>query len=361
MVRGHGLDIPGGQGAPQALLIRFSTQRRGAHVLSPLHSGQPVKAVVHQKVLGTGLGVNLLPSSPGLHDHVVALPAGQMNHHHRDIHHLRQAQQAADGLSLRGRGPGCRMAGHAHAPRRFGLGLEGGNHAAVLAVHPGDPPGLLQAAQDGKNRLIVHLGVVCHVELEGGNALLHHVVDLPAHRWIPVRDGHVETVVAGAFPVRLLMPVFKAVGQGLPGILGAEIHDGGGSAPDGRPCAGLKVVRRHRARHVQVKMGVGVDKTRKQQAAGHVHNLRVPVRQTPDLLPGSHRGDFLSLYEHVRGNAPAPGHHRAALQQFTIHLSTFLSKKSQFNPPAAAVLQKTASSSRPIIRPQAAPDVHSKQ
>ena len=316
VVGGNGLNLPRGKPFPEAVAVLLFPERRSAHIFCPLHTGQLIETVVHQQILRAGLHINLLASSPGLQNDVVAFPAGQMDHHHRNIHHFRQSQQTADGLRLRSCGPGGRMAGNAHAACGFGLSLESRNHAAVLAVDAGDAAHLFQPAQDRENGLVVHLGIIGHVQLKGSNPLVHHILDLPADFRVPFRDGHVKPVVAGAFSIRLLMPVGQPLSQGLAGILGAKVYDGGSASPDGGFGAGVKIVRRHRPRHMQVKMGMSVNKSRKQQAAGNVHNLRIRSRQQLHLLRKPYCRYFLSVQDHIGQNGPAARHYNSALQPF---------------------------------------------
>ena len=93
-------------------------------------------------------------------------------------------------------------------------------------------------------------------------------------------------------------------------LVGAgKVDDGGGAAPERGAAAGVKVVGGGGAGHVQVKMGVGVDKAGEQQAAGHVDHL------VGAADPASHLEDLLPLQQHVRPLHAAAGDHAAALEQ----------------------------------------------
>ena len=131
-----------------------------------------------------------------------------MDDHHRDIHSLGDVQQTAHGLRLQKVRPRPGMAAHA-ALHAGGLLLlnEGVDDPGVLAVYAADAALLLQLLQRLVHQLVAdHHGRVRHVHFERGDALGVHAVDLAFDGVVPVVDGHMEAVVAGALAVRLLVP-----------------------------------------------------------------------------------------------------------------------------------------------------------
>ena len=184
----------------------------------------------------------------------------------------------------------------AHPSRRLRVGHQGADDAVVLAVDPGDASGLLQP-QEGVVHVALrdHHGGVGHIHLEGGDPLLHHLPDLPGDALVPVVDGHVEAVVAGAAPLRLFTPAGEAGGQGLPLVRGGEVHDRRGAAPQGRPGAGGEVVGGDGAAYLQVEVRVPVDEPGEEELPGAVHHLGVPGGE---ML--AYGGDPPVLYQDVQ-------------------------------------------------------------
>ena len=177
-------------------------------------------------------------------------------------------------------------------------GLPLGDHAVddtgVLAVEAGDAPQPLQLLQRPVDVPVAdHHGGIGEIHLERGDALGEHVRQLRPDGLVPVVDGHVEAVVAEGPAVRLLVPQVQAVVQGLALVGAGEVDDRGGAAPQGRPGAGVEIVRRGGVRHIQVKVGVGVDEAGEEETAGDIH---LPVR---GLRSPAHPGDLLPVQQHV--------------------------------------------------------------
>ena len=234
-----------------------------------------------------------------------------MYDHHRDVHGLGNVQQTAHGLRLQKVRPRPGMAAHA-ALLTGGLLLlnEGVDDPGVLAVYAADAALFLQLLQSLVHQLVAdHHGRVRHVHLEGGDALGVHVVNLAFDGVVPVVDGHVEAVVAGAPAVRFLMPQPQTVVERLALVGAGEIHHRGGAAPQRRPGAGGEVVRRGGIAHIQIKMGVGVDEAGHQQHAGGVHHLRIVHMDV-----AGHTPDLLAVHQHIRPPRALTGHHRAVLE-----------------------------------------------
>ena len=105
------------------------------------------------------------------------------------------------------------------------------------------------------------------------------------------------------------MPVPKPVRQALARILGAEVHDCGGAAPDSCPGSRCKVIRGHGSCHMQVKMGVGIDESREQKTACHIRHLGVLVRQARDFFRTAYSRHLFPVNEHILPETAASGHH----------------------------------------------------
>ena len=196
------------------------------------------------------------------------------------------------------------------SPAAFRSAITAVDDAGVLTVEAGDAAQALQLLQGPVDVPVTdHHGRVGEIHLEGGDALGEHVRQLRPDGLVPVVDGHVEAVVAEGPAVCLLMPQVQPVVQGLPLVGAGKVDDRGGAAPEGRPGAGIEVIRRGGVRHIQVKVGVGVDKAGEEEAAGHVHRPVRCLEVPPDLQ------DLLAIHQHVHAPLAGPGDHRAALQQ----------------------------------------------
>ena len=234
-----------------------------------------------------------------------------MDDDHRDVHRLGDAQQTAHGLRLQKIGPRLRVRGNAHPAGGLLLLDQGVDNAAVFAVDAADAALFLQLFQGLVHGLIAdHHGRVGHVHLKGGNALGIHIVDLFFNRRIPVVNGHVEAVVAPAVAVGLLVPKVQAVAEGLALVGAGEVHDGGGAAPDGGLGAAVEVVDGGGVAHIQVKVGVGVDKAGQEKLPGYI---RHPGQGVPEAA--AHLQNLLVLHQHIRPAGAPSGHHCAPAKQ----------------------------------------------
>ena len=240
-----------------------------------------------------------------------------MDDDHRDVHRLGDAQQAAYGLRLQNVGTGLGVGGNAHLP--FGLFLldEGVDNAAVFAVDAADAALFLQLFQGLVHGLVPdHHGRVGHVHLERGDTGGVHVVDLLFDLLVPVVNGHVEAIVAPALAVGLLVPQVQAVVERFALVGAGKVHNGGGAAPDGGLGAGVKIINGGGVAYVQVKVGVGIDKTGHEQLAGDING---PGQGVGEIA--AHLEDLLIFYQHI-GPAGAPaGDHGAVFEQI-FHDST---------------------------------------
>ena len=243
-----------------------------------------------------------------------------MYDHHRNIHGLGDVQQASHGLRLQKIGAGAGMAAHAALLAGSLLLLdESVDDACVLAVYAADAALLLQLLQRLIHQLVAdHHGGIRHIHLEGGDALGVHVVDLAFDGVVPVVDGHVEAVVAGALAVCLLMPQPQAVVKRLALVGAGEVHHRGGAAPQRCPGAGGEIVRRGGIAHVQIEVGMGVDESGQQQHACGVHHLRIVHMDVT-----GHPLYLLAVHQHVRPPRALAGHHGAVLEQNS-HLRALL-------------------------------------
>ena len=311
MVCGHGLDSAPPQALPQVLLLGLVPQGRRAHI--PGSGGVvlvEIHALVQQQVLGTGLHIHGLAPLPGVVHLQQGLPVGEVDDDHRRVRCLGDPQQAAHRLSLQIGRSGAGMGGGGELSGGLLLGDHAVNDTGVLAVEAGDAPQPLQLLQCPVDVPVAdHHGGIGEIHLERRDALGEHVRQLCPDGLVPVVDGHVEAVVAEGPAVCLLMPQVQSVVQGLALVGAGEVNDRGGAAPKGCPGAGIEVIRRGGVCHVQVKVGVGVDKTGEEEAAGHVHHL---VRR---LGTPAHPGDLLAVQQQVGPPLPGAGDDGPALEQ----------------------------------------------
>ena len=134
----------------------------------------------------------------------------------------------------------------------------------------------------------------------------------------PKELDNVETVVTGAPPLRLPPPPGQTGGKGLPLVRRGEVDDRGGAAPEGGPAAGGKGVGSNGTAHLQVKMGVAVNKAGEQQLAGAVHHLGIRSGNM-----GLHLYNFLIFYQDIQFLHTRSGYRRTAMQQ-CFHRQTLL-------------------------------------
>ena len=98
-------------------------------------------------------------------------------------------------------------------------------------------------------------------------------------------------------------------------LVGAgKVDDGGGAAPQRRPGAAGKVIRRGGVAHVQIEMGVGIDEAGKQQHPGHVHHLCADGGNIAADIE-----DLLALHQDIGPAGALAGDHGTALEQQSHH------------------------------------------
>ena len=120
-----------------------------------------------------------------------------------------------------------------------------------------------------------------------------------------------EAVIATGLAVCLLVPQLQSVGQGLALVGAGVVDDSGGAAAKGSQGAAGKIIYGGRAGHVQIKVGVGVDKPGQDQLTGHVDNAGAGGGGDG---PG-HLYDRFSVDQHVGLLGALAGHHGPAAKQ----------------------------------------------
>ena len=316
VVGGHGLHLAPADGAPQGVAVRLLADGGRADVLGRL---KPVLVVVHavvqQQILGARLHEHLLAAPAGVGDLVQRFDVGGVDDDHGDVHLLGDAQQASHGLGLHDVRPRLRMAVHAVLARGLLLRDQRVDDTGILAVYAADAALFLQLLQRLVHGLVAdHHGRVGHVHLEGGDALGVHVVYLTFDRLVPVVDGHVEAVVTGALAVRLLVPQTQTVVERLALVGAGKVNDGGGAAVERGAGAAGEIIRRGGVAHVQIKVGVRVDKAGEQQHPGHIHYLRTDGRDVAADVQY-----LLALHQNIRPAGPLAGDNGTALEQQSHH------------------------------------------
>ena len=207
------------------------------------------------------------------------------------------------------------MAVHAVLARGLLLRDQRVDDPGILAVYAADTALFLQLLQRLVHGLVAdHHGRVGHVYLEGGDALGVHVVYLAFDRLVPVVDGHVEAVVTGALAVRLLVPQTQTVVERLALVGAGKVNDGGGAAVERGAGAAGEIIRRGGVAHVQIKVGVRVDKAGEQQHPGHIHHLRTDGRNVAADVQY-----LLALHQNIRPAGPLAGDNGTALEQQSHH------------------------------------------
>ena len=239
------------------------------------------------------------------------LLVGEVDDHHRAVRRLGDTQQPADGLGFQARGTGQGMGGGRELPGSLPLGDHAIDDAGVLTVESGNAAQAPQLFQCPVNVPVAdHHGWIGEIHFKRGDAGGEHVRKFCADGFIPVVDGHVEAVIAESPPVGLSMPEVQSVAEGFALVGTGEVDDGGGAAPQGRPAAGVKVIGGGGTGHIQIEMGVSVDKAGEEQAAGDIDHLGLAAIQ---LSP--HLNDFFAVNTHVGPVHTGAGDHGAAFEQ----------------------------------------------
>lgn len=174
-------------------------------------------------------------------------------------------RRRAYGLGLQIGRAAFRMTGGAKQPRRFFLGNDSVNDTGIFTVDTADAAEVLQLLQRPVQVPVTqHHGGVGHVHLEGGDALAEHFRQLCANGFVPVINGHVETIVTVRPAIGLTVPELQSVLKAFTLIGTGKVNDGGGAAPQRRTAAESKIIRRSGAADVQLKVGMCVNKAGEQ-------------------------------------------------------------------------------------------------
>ena len=110
----------------------------------------------------------------------------------------------------------------------------------------------------------------------------------------------------------LFLPAGQTGGQGFPLVWGGKVDNRGGAPPQGGPGAGGKIIGGDGPAHLQIKVGVAVNKTGEEELSGTVNDLCIPGGEI-----FSHGGDPLSLQQYVQYRCAFRRDNRSSLQQNT--------------------------------------------
>ena len=311
MVGGDGLDRAVIKPLPERVLVVLCPKRRRADVPRRLAEIRfIITGFVQRQIVRAGFHIDLLSSGSRGHNLGQRLLRAQMDDHDRRICHLADAQQMRHCLCLRRVRAALGMRARCKLPLRLMLLNERVDHACVFAVHACNAAVFFDLLQCVEQVLVAdHHRGIRHVHLERRNPLLEHLGHFGLNFVVPVIDRHVEAVVAARPAVGLLVPKIEAVLEALSLVRAGEIDDHRRAAANGAARAGVKVVRRRRIAHVEVKMRVCIDKTREQKLSRHVDHGRFRAQ---DMLRDPL--DLLAVYQHVQLRRAAAGHHDTALE-----------------------------------------------
>ena len=314
VVCGNGVDLSVLHRLPQCFPIRALPDRGRADKFGRLQKIRVViDLVLQQQVVGAGLHIDSLAPPAGGADLFQGLPGGEMDNNDRHVCQLGHPQKMAHCLCLQGCGPGAGMRPGTRLSRRFCIGDQGADDPVVFTVNPGDAAGFSQPQQGVVHiSLRDHHGGVGHVHFERCDPLVHHFPDLPGNALVPVVNGHVKAVVAGAVSSGLFLPAGQTGGQGFPLVWGGKVDNRGGAPPQGGPGAGGKIIGGDGPAHLQIKVGVAVNKTGEEELSGTVNDPCIPGGEI-----FSHGGDPLSLQQHVQYRCAFRRDNRSSLQQNT--------------------------------------------
>ncbi len=111
-------------------------------------------------------------------------------------------------------------------------------------------------------------------DLEGRDALLHDLAQLPGRGVVEAGHAHVKRVVAGGPAGALLGPDAETLRRIGVARGAAHVEDGRRPADEGGAAGGLIIVLGERAHERQVNVRVGVDETWKNVFARGINDLR---------------------------------------------------------------------------------------
>ena len=100
-----------------------------------------------------------------------------------------------------------------------------------------------------------------------------------AYLRIPFRNRHMKPIITGTLSIRLLMPVLQAFRQRFPRILRRKIHNRRRPACKRSPRPRIEIICRHRPCHMQIKMCMPVNKSRKKKLTLHIDNIIIAQMQ----------------------------------------------------------------------------------
>ena len=308
MVCANRLDEALLQPLPQTGVIGLGAHGGRADPLGPVGAAQMLDG--EEQVLRAGLAHDGDAALTGVLQHIHSPGGVHVHDIERRAGHPGHARQPQDGFHRAPGRTGERVPLRGRVPRGQGIGHQGFDHVAVLAMRhhqhaviSGDAHGLEDVAVRQ-----AQTPVIGREHLERGDAHLHQRGDFGGHALIEVRQVHVESVVDG----RLLGPAppdFDRVGESLR-LLDDEVHHRGGTTEGRRLVAGVVIVRGDGVEHLQVEVRVRVDPAGEQQFAAHIHHFRCRGAQIP-----SDAGDALTLDEDVGLVGIRSGDQRAAAQQ----------------------------------------------
>ena len=245
-----------------------------------------------------------------------------MYDNHRRVHAFCDPEEPGYGFRLRLFGTRPRIIGHVDAAAFHFLKFfqSGSDNAVILTVYAGDAAQLFQAGEDLIHRLVVHHGVIGHIQLEGAGFFIDDLFQFTADVLIPVGQRQMEGVITGRLAVRFLVPVVERLPQIFSPVLGRIINDAGGSACQLRFRSRIKFIRCHGIAHFQRHVGVRVDKSRKQKFSPHINDICVFKIQVL-----SHGKDLLPFYQDIHFLRALAAYNFAAFKQKLHTGSPFLS------------------------------------
>ena len=274
MVGGYHLDRAIHQRLPQAFVICRAAHGRRADPFCPVRALQ----VFHRKeeILRAGLSHHRQAVLAGV-GQLVGFPAGvHMHDIQRRTRRCRQAGGAQRGLDRAPGRAGVGMPFGRGVTRRQGLGHQHIDHVPVFGVHQGQHPVVAGDAQHLENLAVQQPQppVIRGEHLDAGDAQFQQVWDFRLHRFIQACDIHVETKIDCRFAICLGVPAFDRLPQ-RGGLLRHEVDHRGCAAKSSRFVPGIMIVRRYRAEHRQVEMGVRVNAPWQHQLAFCIDDLGI--------------------------------------------------------------------------------------
>ena len=288
MVSGDGVDLPALDRSPQSLTALFGLHRGRADEVPAVLALEDVAGEL--QIVGAGLHVDLEALVLGLGDSLDAFLIGHMHDVEGSIQALGPGDSPAVGLAGHELRTGSVVVPGAQLALGDELVDEGGEDLVVLRVYADQGTALLGLLQDLVEVAVLYAEIVNHVNLEGGDTIVHGVLHGVQHA--QVGDGHMDAEVhRGAVLQSLGLTALGGVKKALSLSLPTRVEDHGGAAAGRSAGAGEEVVGGDGSAEGEGQMGVGVDGTGKNELTGSVHDLvRLDVREV-----GADGGDLLIL------------------------------------------------------------------